>query len=129
MSSRANLELDLDLDRSPRSDGDALLYAVARELIGNVVRHAEAHRLRVSLTTTDGWRSLAVEDDGRGLDPERLGERLSEGHIGLASQRARVEAARGSIDIVARPGRGTRVEVRVPAGPALLLTASHRPTR
>jgi two-component system NarL family sensor kinase len=128
-AARADLELDLDLERSPRADGDALLYAVARELIGNVVRHAEARRLRVSLTATDGWRSLEVEDDGRGLDPGRLGERLSEGHIGLASQRARVEAARGSIEIVARPGQGTRVEVRVPEDLAIALTSSLPPKR
>jgi two-component system NarL family sensor kinase len=58
-----------------------------------------------------------VEDDGRGFPPDRLAERLADGHVGLASQRVRVEAAGGSMAIASRPRRGTRVEIRLPAEP------------
>ena len=43
--------------------------------------------ISVTLRPEDDEVLLVVEDDGAGLDPERLGERLADGHIGLASQR------------------------------------------
>jgi len=57
---------------------------------------------------------LAVEDDGCGFDPELLPQRLAEGHIGLRSQRERVENVGGRLEIRSSPGRGTRVEIRLP---------------
>ena len=113
----SDLRLELELGPSLRTPDDTLLYSVARELIWNVVRHADATVLRVQLDTSGSPRTLAVEDDGQGLDPLRLGESIAEGHIGLPSQRARVEAAGGTMTVVSRPGLGTRVEVAVPATP------------
>jgi len=55
-----------------------------------------------------------VEDDGRGFPAGRPEERLADGHIGLAAQRVRVEAAGGQMELLSTPGGGTRVEVRVP---------------
>ena len=56
---------------------------------------------------------LVVDDDGQGFPPERLNERLADGHVGLASQRVRVEAAGGSMHVSSRPRAGTRVEIRL----------------
>ena len=54
-------------------------------------------------------RRLEVDDDGCGLDPTSLGARLAEGHIGLASTRARVEGVGGTLLRVAgRAGSGGR---------------------
>jgi len=46
---------------------------------------------------------------------EQLAERLGQGHVGLASQRVRVEAAGGTMTIASIPGEGTRIEIRVPS--------------
>jgi two-component system NarL family sensor kinase len=83
--------------------------------LNNVVRHANASEVSVRLVERDGGLELTVEDDGDGFPPERLTERLADGHVGLASQRFRLETAGGSMVIAAAPGRGTRVEVRLPA--------------
>jgi two-component system NarL family sensor kinase len=69
----------------------------------------------VRLVEGAGELELAVEDDGRGFPPERLDERLAEGHVGLASQRVRLEAAGGSLRVSSAPGDGTLVAIRVPA--------------
>jgi two-component system NarL family sensor kinase len=69
----------------------------------------------VRLREGGGELELAVEDDGRGFPPERLAEQLANGHVGLASQRVRVEAAGGSMDVVSSPSAGTRVAIRLPA--------------
>ncbi|MEU5211654.1 ATP-binding protein [Streptomyces sp. NPDC020742] len=96
---------------------DTLLFSVARELITNVVKHARASRLCVELAASDGGVSLTVTDDGKGFDPARIPDRLAEGHIGLASQRVRVEAAHGSFTLLPVP-RGTSIRVFVPLAPA-----------
>jgi two-component system NarL family sensor kinase len=93
---------------------DRLLFSVARELLTNVVRHAEASHVTVSLHDSDGERVLAVVDDGRGVDPRVLTERLARGHIGLASQRVRLESAGGQLDLGPRPDGGTSAVARLP---------------
>jgi two-component system NarL family sensor kinase len=116
---RAGLELKLDLRYSRAHPREQLVFSAARELLSNVVRHGEARRLAVRLAETDSVLELVVEDDGRGFPPERLAERLAQGHVGLASQRVRVEAAGGRMDVASAPGQGTRVEIRLPRGPSL----------
>ena len=68
----------------------------------------------VRLAERNGELVLVVEDDGRGFPAGRPEERLADGHIGLAAQRVRVEAAGGQMELLSTPGGGTRVEVRVP---------------
>ncbi len=108
------LELTLDLDADVGGRHDQLLFSAAREFVSNVVRHAGARRIEVELTRANGDVVLVVEDDGCGLDPGQLAARLADGHIGLASQRVRVESAGGRMSVVSRPGAGTRAEVRLP---------------
>lgn len=78
-----------------RTDQDRLLFGVARELVSNVVRHAHASLMTVTLTLHDGVAELAVGDDGVGFTPGTAARRLSEGHIGVDSQRVKIEAAGG----------------------------------
>jgi two-component system NarL family sensor kinase len=111
---RTGAELLLDLETSGTGRHDQLLFSCARELVANVVHHANARTLSVTLRSDDGELLLVVEDDGAGLDPNALGERLADGHIGLATQRVRIESAGGRMSVVSRPGLGTRAEVRLP---------------
>jgi two-component system NarL family sensor kinase len=67
----------------------------------------------VELAVTDGVLVLVVADDGRGFAPERPSEALAEGHVGLASQRVRVEAVGGTMDVDSGPD-GTRAEITLP---------------
>jgi two-component system, NarL family, sensor kinase len=114
-ASRAGLALELDLRYERRHPREPLLFSAARELLSNVVRHAGAAHVLVRLRETDGQVELAVEDDGRGFPPERLVEQLADGHVGLASQRVRIEAAGGSMEVASSSGHGTRVAIRLPA--------------
>jgi two-component system NarL family sensor kinase len=114
-ASRARLALHLDLHYVRRHPHEQLVFSAARELLANVVRHAEAGVLTLRLLDGDGELELVVADDGRGFTPDRLAERLADGHIGLATQRVRVEAAGGTLDVASAPGAGTRVTVRLPA--------------
>ena len=56
-----------------------------------------------------------MTDDGAGFDPSALDTRIAEGHIGLASLKARVEAMGGTLDIISSQGHGTRARLVAPA--------------
>ena len=116
-AARGRLALRLDLRCPNRHDGDQLVFSAARELLSNVVRHAEASGVAVRLAEANGDLVLVVEDDGRGFPPGLPDERLANGHIGLAAQRVRIESAGGRMEVFSTPGDGTRVEVRVPGTP------------
>jgi two-component system, NarL family, sensor kinase len=114
---RARLDLKLDLRYEGRHPNEPVLFSAARELLANVVQHAHATRMTVHLADADGHVELVVEDNGCGFRPERLTEQLAGGHIGLASQRVRLEAAGGSMQWKSSPGAGTRVVIRLPDRP------------
>ncbi len=109
---RARLALDEDAARGR----EELLAAVARELVTNVLRHADASRLEVDVRREGDDAALRVRDDGRGLPPARLQAAPAGGHVGFASCRSRAEEAGGTIEVTPRPGGGTEVTLRVPAG-------------
>lgn len=98
----------------PRHPQERLLLAAARELLANVAKHARARTVEVRCVEHDGWIVLSVTDDGAGFDTASIGERVAAGHIGLASQRARIEGAGGELTIESAPGAGTVATVRLP---------------
>jgi PAS domain S-box-containing protein len=86
-------------------------YRIAQESLTNVARHSGASRVLVSLYAADGMLRLTVEDDGRGLDPFRLGD--SKG-LGVVGMRERASLIGASVSIGSRPGGGTRVDLEIP---------------
>jgi two-component system NarL family sensor kinase len=114
---RSRLAITVDTLRWPEGSGplDELLFTTTRELLTNVVKHAAATSVHIGLTQIDGQARLVVSDDGRGVDPSVLDRRVAEGHIGLASLRARVAGAYGTVQITAAVPTGTVVTVEVPA--------------
>lgn len=117
---RGGLELTLELESlPPLTETDRMLFSVARELITNVVKHAQARHLAVTLHERSGERILTVIDDGTGFDPAVLSEQLARGHVGVASQRMRLERLGGRLDFVRRPGGGTRAVARIPVSAAV----------
>lgn len=91
-------------------DAATCLFRIAQEALRNVVRHARASRVTVSLGVREGGVELAVRDDGLGLrDPGAI--RTS---LGLVSMRERVRLVGGRLHITGRAERGTAVVAWVP---------------
>jgi len=91
------------------SDCRNALFRAAAELMNNVVKHAQATRLRVSLEVRGSRLHLVVEDDGRGLVlPEGAPSRRQRGGFGLFHIRERLRAWSGNLEISSSPGAGTR---------------------
>jgi two-component system NarL family sensor kinase len=114
---RWDIAIDADIDDVGRPAGRALLYRAARELLVNAVKHARAERLWVRLSKDDDTVTLVVADDGIGFDPDVLVDRVGQGHIGLASLTAGIEAMGGSVRLETGEGGGTAVTVTVTDAP------------
>lgn len=112
-SERTGIPVERHIDYPHRHLDDATVYGVARELLSNVARHAQAHQVWLDLSDDGAAVVLEVRDDGVGMDPAVIARRVSEGHIGLASHRARIETTGGTVTF--RPdARGTWVTVTLP---------------
>jgi signal transduction histidine kinase len=109
-----SIRVDFESQGVPKavpSNAAACLFRVAQEALRNVVRHANAGSVGVSLAAKDGGIALAVRDDGRGFSgPAHDGP----ASLGLVSMRERVRLVGGRLDIVSRPGHGTSVVAWVP---------------
>jgi signal transduction histidine kinase len=114
---RGGLETTLELELDDGAGWASLLLSLTRELVANVVEHAGARRLNVSLRRAGERIVLEVADDGSGMAPERVEQAVAAGHIGLASAASRIAAIGGKLTIDSAPGAGTRVGVELP-GPA-----------
>ncbi|OBF54769.1 hypothetical protein A5787_04150 [Mycobacterium sp. 852002-50816_SCH5313054-b] len=110
---RSGITITTDIEYTGRNAVDPMIFGVARELLSNLVRHSRAAHASVTIAVVDGVCRLDVADDGIGFTGDVAARRLAEGHIGLASQRARVEAAGGTFRIVDAPV-GAHVHVRLP---------------
>jgi signal transduction histidine kinase len=88
------------------------IFRIIEQALGNVVRHARARELEVSLAVQSSWLIVTVRDDGEGLPAERLKTAGTRG--GLAAMRHRAEALGGEWRLQQPAGGGTRIEVRLP---------------
>jgi signal transduction histidine kinase len=93
-------------------DAELALFRTLQEALANVSRHAEASQVSVFLGMRDGAVVLRVEDDGRGFDP--AGSRGA-GRMGLVGMEERLTLLGAALWVDAAPGRGVRLEARVPA--------------
>lgn len=115
-SRRYGFDVDLYADYRRRHPDEALLLGAARELLSNAGRHARASKVTVTLADEAGDTVLSVADDGAGFDPLTLDRLVAKGHIGLLSQRERIEASGGLLEIASTPGGGTTITARLPTG-------------
>lgn len=115
-SARSGIDITTEIRYPDAHTADPILFAIARELVSNVVRHSRATRARITLAATDGICRLDVVDDGIGMSDEKAKQRLRHGHIGLASQRTRIEATGGTLRVVP-VASGTHIAVTVPMTP------------
>jgi len=97
-------------------------YRVAQEALNNIVKHAHAKRVALTLTCDAETLALEVSDDGMGFDAgaEHLG------HLGLLTMRERLEKLGGRLAIRSAQGEGTRVLASLSLGDCPSL--SHPPT-
>ena len=89
---------------------ETTLYRVVQESLTNILKHADARNVSVSVARRESGVAAVVEDDGAGFD-ERT---VREGAVGLLGMRERLALVEGRLEIESRPGAGTTIVAEVP---------------
>ncbi|WP_108252180.1 sensor histidine kinase [Planctomonas deserti] len=98
---------DLELD----DEQTLLLFRVAREVLVNVAKHAEARNTRIDLRRQGDVAELTIQDDGRGFD---VAAGSPEGHLGMRILHDVINQAGGQLQVHSRIGLGTTVFASLP---------------
>lgn len=106
------VELDVRVSDGLTETGESLVYRVAQESIRNVVRHAHASKVQLTVAEDDGWLQLQVNDDGQGFDPSAPAR--PQGSVGLNLLAALVHQRGGTLRVESAAGHGTTVTLRLP---------------
>jgi signal transduction histidine kinase len=107
LASPPELRLEADLETT--------CFRVVQEALTNVVRHAQAQRVRIELQKHQDELFLSVFDDGIGFDPSEVWQRTAnDTSLGLLGMRERVQLVGGTIEIISRPEGGTEIQVVFP---------------
>ncbi len=94
-------------------------YRVAQEALTNVMRHAGATEIRVTIRQSDTELILSVRDDGRGFDAGLDGSGTGAQHLGLLGMTERIRNMAGQFELRTSPGHGTEVRAIFPIVPVV----------
>jgi signal transduction histidine kinase/ligand-binding sensor domain-containing protein len=112
--------LRIDVESSPDlvdfpAEVEITAFRLIQAAVSNVIRHAHASVVEVSIRLVDESLSLTIRDDGVGFDPGTVMNPSASGSsVGLVGMKERVQILGGEFSIESEPGRGTRVVVRIP---------------
>lgn len=97
---------------------ETTMYRIVQECVNNVLKHASAKNVSVSLELRAHYLTAIVEDDGTGFDAVALERSMDQRRIGIAGMRERAEIVGGILTLESSVGQGTTVRVRVPLPPS-----------
>jgi signal transduction histidine kinase len=112
------LELSVDLDERINSLSDELsltIYRICQESLQNIIRHSKATKAAVHAQMDKHQATLMIEDNGKGFSiTNDFSALVADKHYGLAGMKERAEAVGGTLRVSSKPGRGTKINVRIP---------------
>jgi PAS domain S-box-containing protein len=112
------ISCDFESDGRPKPLSDEMrvfLFTAVRELLVNVVKHARAGRVKVSVRKVRDAMSIHVADDGTGFNAARMRSNVEENKgFGLFSIRERLHHLGGQMEVKSQKGRGTRAILVAP---------------
>jgi signal transduction histidine kinase len=110
----ANLECTMhiteNIERLP-GDLEIALYRLVQESVTNIVKHARAKKMELTVERTGKGLRVIVADDGIGIADLEMAKKMSHGLAGMSH---RIRSVHGTFDIRSYPGHGTRIDVFVP---------------
>lgn len=102
---QAQITLQLDTNIELKVEEKIVFYRIAQEALNNVIKHARASHVFLSLKFDTDSVYLTIQDNGRGFDPDRLTVK----HLGLKIMGERAESIGASLKITSQPDQGTLV--------------------
>ena len=112
LQARYNIDVETELCDEPGLPIEIkeALYRIAREALHNIVKHARASHISLSMCCTGTEIALELVDDGVGFEVNGS----FPGHLGLKSMRERAQRLHGSLAIESAPDQGARIRVCIP---------------
>jgi len=99
------------LNKKLDSSTASILYRVIQECVNNVIKHAQANNLDISVINDNKEIAITIEDDGKGFNTQNL--KNNEG-IGLKNIKTRIDYLKGIVEWNSSPNKGTLVAIHVP---------------
>lgn len=87
------------------ADVQVAIYRISQEALNNILKHAKASQVEISLQHEENAIELRIRDDGQGFDPERT----PSGHYGLSIMRERAEGVGARLSMTSQSGHGTEL--------------------
>ncbi|PKL39529.1 MAG: hypothetical protein CVV44_04715 [Spirochaetae bacterium HGW-Spirochaetae-1] len=108
--SATDVSLSIDFKSRLSRDLEVNLYRIIREIFSNIIKHAGARKVELSLIEADSVVRLRISDDGAGFSIQDVGRR---GGFGLSNIRQRVRDFDGRLEIESSPGKGTTISIEI----------------
>ena len=97
------------LEESIKADVQLAMYRILQEQFMNIVKHAKASLVEITVEKRNGDICLSIEDNGIGFDAD-----LQKGGLGLENIKRRVQVFNGNFTLQSSPGSGCRLDVQIP---------------
>lgn len=89
-----------------------VIYRIIQECINNIIKHADAQSVKISILQNDHSIYINIIDDGKGFDP--LAKSVKSEGMGLENIKSRIEFLKGDIKIQSVSEKGTDIQVEIP---------------
>jgi two-component system sensor histidine kinase UhpB len=108
---KINKQWDNFREQVLRKDQKLTIYRIVQEQLNNIIKHASAKNVTLSLSTSDDGEfvQLVIKDDGKGFDPDK-----SNTGVGLRNIKSRAELFRGQVTIQSAVGNGCELKIVFP---------------
>jgi len=126
LKERSGLEITLAMPENfgrISRDMELVIFRIIQECLTNIHRHSGSKVATIRLDRNDKYISLDVEDEGKGISPEKLAEIQVQGTgVGIRGMRERVLQFGGQLKIESE-GRGAKISIILPSGDGIDTTA------
>lgn len=92
---------------------ELVVFRIVQELLNNMVKHAEASEVHVTMNYETNKLMIAVKDNGKGFDTSEVKSAENNNGLGLRNMQSRMKLINGMITIKSKPGEGTEAVIEV----------------
>jgi len=102
--------LKFDLGEQVKNDDLILnIYRIIQEQVNNILKHADAKTVSISVQTIDNRIQIITTDDGKGFNLNKI-----RNGIGISNMINRIETFNGKMEIISSPGNGCEIMIEIP---------------
>lgn len=101
-----------EIPASGNQNKNLILFRILQETLNNVIKHARATQINISLGYRDGYLQLQIEDNGIGFTADNLP--ADQAGMGLQNINKRAAIVGGEATIVSQPGQGAQITIIIP---------------